>query len=134
MIFQDTRWIEVTPNLANFSGVPYASGDALGGINTLTVPLSGTMKTGYVRSVRVYDKDKQNAAMSVIFFSANPSASTFTDNSAMAIATADLAKLRPYVAILSTDWKSFSANSVASVSSLQSDVNSAATSVDASTN
>lgn len=122
----DTREISATPVLTNFA-TPYSSGDCVGGLLTFNGMLSGPTKTGKVRSVKITDNAKQNAALTLLLFSGNPSGSTLTDNSAVVIATSDLLKLCPYVAVLATDYQSFSTNSLATVSSLLSGVWSATT-------
>lgn len=125
MFNADVREISVTPNLANFGVGAYSSGDCVGGLLTFSGALSGPTKTGRVRSVKVTDLDKQNAALTLLLFSANPTASTLTDNAVVVIATADQTKLLPYVAVLATDYQTFSTSSLATVSSLLSGVWSA---------
>lgn len=67
----------------------YASGNAVGGLLTITsVPNSGT-----IQNVTLDFKSAQTAAFDVLFFNANPTNSTFTDKSPVAVAVADFATL-----------------------------------------
>lgn len=90
-----------TPGLAG-SGA-YSSGQVVGGLLTFSAAARGPGMGGLIQSVIMLDQDGQNAVTDVIFFAANPSNSTFTDQAAVALAAADLAAARVGVAHI-TDW------------------------------
>lgn len=71
----------------------YASGDNVGGKITLSGATRVAGGSGIIQAVTITSKSLQTAPFDVIFFSADPSASTFTDNAAQDLADADLAKV-----------------------------------------
>lgn len=77
--------ISVTPTVS--SGVAYTAGDVVGSL--MTIPLGSR---ALIQDVVVSDQDVQSGNYDIIFFSSNPSASTFTDNGALTINDADVAK------------------------------------------
>ena len=64
----------------------YASGDLIGAKLTLPAPA----KRGKIVSVVLIDQAAQSAVIDVMFWSANPGATTFADNGALDVADADL--------------------------------------------
>jgi len=85
----------------------YVAGDALGiRVPMLSVLRSGVC-TGLLQSLTVYDADGQKAAIDFLIFDSEPSSSTIVNNSAVAIAAADIAKLVGKVSILDTDYVDF---------------------------
>lgn len=98
-----------TPTL---STAAYGAGDLLGTL--LKAGMARTAGQGIVvLDVTVTDLGKQNQALDVIFFDANPSATTFTDNSPLDVADADLPKVSGYVNLGTADYCSFNDNSIA---------------------
>lgn len=94
----------------------YASGDCLGvgAPYTLASVLRGLQAGGaggsiYLQAVRVFDKGKKDIPLDVVIFRANPTATTFTDNSALAVADADLGKILAVVPV--TQYHDFNDNS-----------------------
>lgn len=83
--------IVVTPTVTASSA--YATGNNLGTIQTLTgaVRLSGG--TALLQKVVLNFKSAQTAQTDVLIFNASPSGSTFTDKTAVSVATADFDKL-----------------------------------------
>jgi hypothetical protein len=71
----------------------YTSGDNVGGKVTLSDVCRGQMGSGLIQSVVITSKSIQTATFDVVFFNADPSGSTFTDNVAQAIVDADLSKI-----------------------------------------
>lgn len=71
----------------------YASGDVIGGLLSFTnvFPLGSHAVT--IHNVIVHDNAAQTGALTLILFNANPSATTFTENSALDVADADLSKI-----------------------------------------
>lgn len=106
--------VTVSPTL---SLTAYAAGDLMGDKNTLTNFLPGS-ESGTLRGVVVIDAAKQNAALDVVFFSADPAGTTFTDNGAFAPVAADVANAIGHVSIVAGDYSAFSANSVATKAGL----------------
>lgn len=71
----------------------YTSGDALGGKLTLSDNVSADAPWGFIRGVTIISDTVATAPIDVIFYDADPSASTFTDNAAHQIASGDVAKI-----------------------------------------
>ena len=90
VIMTSTKTIDVTPTIDTNI---YASGDALGGLQTLTDAAREGTYSGVIHSVVVTDLASQGADIDVIIFSANPSGTTFTNNATLDIADADLVKV-----------------------------------------
>lgn len=104
----------------------YTSGDAVGGLQTIAnaVRTSGRVSlqtagcfdagTAVLQSVTVVENGSQKAALSIVLFSTNPSATTVTDNGALTINTADIAKIVGIVNIAAADYTTVGGASVAS--------------------
>jgi hypothetical protein len=91
----------------------YATGDHMGTL--MTVSGVADLSQGAVRimTLDVIDKDKQAAALDVLFFNASPTVAS-SDNAALDISDAEMAsKLVGIVSVASADYKAFSSNSVA---------------------
>jgi hypothetical protein len=71
----------------------YSTGDNVGGKITLSDVCRASMGSGLIQSVVITSKSLQTATFDVVFFNADPSGSTFTDNAAQAIVDADLSKV-----------------------------------------
>lgn len=71
----------------------YSTGFVVGGLVSLSSAARINAGSGIVQSVNVTAKTNLTAAYDVLFFDTNPSNSTFTDNLALAINTADLPSL-----------------------------------------
>lgn len=96
----DVKYISVTPTVSN--GVAYAAGDLIGGKMTFTGAVKSSTGSGQLLSVRITDRNKQAADVELVLFSSNPSSTTFTDNGAFDIATADLSKVVAVIGMGST--------------------------------
>jgi hypothetical protein len=105
---QPTNTIASTPTVS--TSPAYTSGDSVGGKISLAsaVRLAGT--GGTIASVTITDKGKQSAATDVVFFNADPSNTTFTDNGALTVHDTDLLTIIGVVPI--TSWAAFVDNSV----------------------
>lgn len=68
--------------------------------------------------VVLHDLTAQAAALDLVLFDANPSATTFTNNGALDIADADITKVAWIVPIAATDYTTFADNAVAHVEGL----------------
>jgi len=71
----------------------YASGDSIGGLITLTNAAYALTGSGFISYITIADKDREGADIDVVFFTSNPSATTFTNNAALTINDADLVKI-----------------------------------------
>lgn len=71
----------------------YASGNVVGGLGSCANAVRGEGMGGIIQSAWVSDKAGQAVPYEVWTFNANPSATTVTDKTAIAINTADLAKV-----------------------------------------
>ncbi len=87
----------------------YSTGDCIGSLLTFQPVVLAAGHDGTIQSVTVNCKVANTAAMDLMLFNANPSASTFTDNSAPAVHANDLAKVIGVVNI--TKWTSVGSNS-----------------------
>jgi hypothetical protein len=100
------------------SGGAFSQYDCVGGIQNWDVFRTG-QDSGILSSVALVDADNQKAAIDLYVFSSNPSASTFTNNTAVSLNSADYAKIIAKVSITSGDYVNItSAIAVATVSSL----------------
>lgn len=93
----------------------YASGDLVGTKITLTSATRVATGRGRVVSVTLVDQAKQSAAIDVVFFNADPSGTTFTDNAALDVADADALKFAGHVSIVAGNYAAFADNSAATV-------------------
>jgi hypothetical protein len=89
----------------------YASGNVVGGLLTFTGAARAAAGAGLIQAASVLSKSVQTAALDLLVFSANPSASTFTDHSAVSINSADTDKLVGVIHL--TDWSALGTASIA---------------------
>lgn len=83
--------VVTTPTVQNAS---YAQGNAMGGLQTITVFRTETAPGGYLTEFWIASKTGNTGAMTIYIFDTAPSASTTcTDKSAFVLAAADVAKL-----------------------------------------
>lgn len=86
----------------------YAAGQAVGGLMTISnaarvnAGLGAGGTSGMIQSVLISAKSAQSSQIDVLIFRANPTASTCTDKTAVAIAAADFDKLIGVAKV--TDW------------------------------
>lgn len=93
----------------------YSAGDLIGGKLTLAgaaaeTPSGTPSGGGLIQSVIITDLAKQNITKDVVFFDANPSNTTFTENSALDIHDTDLLNIAGIAQV--ADWFNFGDNSV----------------------
>lgn len=82
----------------------YSTGDVMGGVNDFAeAGRYGLMGhgVGYIVSVAIKSKADITVPIDVVFFNSNPSNTTWTENSAVALDAADVAKLIGFVTITS---------------------------------
>lgn len=102
------KTVTATPTIS--TGI-YADGDLLGTKMSLNSAAKKNGGAGLIQSVTIIDLDKEDANIDVIFFEGNPSGTTFTDNTALDIADADMSQILGFTTV--TDYADFSDNSVA---------------------
>jgi len=68
-----------------------------------------------IRKVVIIDQAKQSAAINLVFFHSDPSASTFTENAEFDCADADLDNCIGVIAVAGTDYLALKDNSIATV-------------------
>lgn len=100
--------ISVTPTIDTAA---YSTGDAVGGKQTLTsaARVSGGAVT--LESLIIVDKANQKQAMDILFFNADPTAATITNNATFAFST-DIAKWVGQIHIATTDWTTFDSKAI----------------------
>lgn len=93
------------------SGLVYTGGNAVGSLMTLTGAsrLSGSAgasgTSGSIQSVLIGSKSSQGAMADIIFFNANPTATTCSDRNPFALGAADIGKYIGTAHV--TDWSSY---------------------------
>lgn len=93
-----TTMATVTPAVT--SNGAYAAGDEIGGLMTFAIGGAGS---GTLMSMRVTSKSVLTTALKAYVFSANPSNTTWTDNTAPAINAADIASLLAVIPLNAPD-------------------------------
>lgn len=84
--------VKVTPTMDD--SPDYSTGDVFGAKMTLTDAVLGLEGTGLLQSIILKSEDTLTVnTVDVIIFDSDPSNTTFTDNSALALADADLPKV-----------------------------------------
>lgn len=102
-------WLSVTPTVDTSA---YAAGDLIGGKLSVDLSFFRDHELLALKGLVLADKAKQSAALDVLFFGADPSATTFTDNAAFDPADADLAKVIAALPLASADYLAFSDSSL----------------------
>ena len=97
----------------------YTAGDNVGGLLTIGGAVLTSGGFAVIETVVLSDSAKQSAALDIVFFDSNPSASTFTDNGALTITSGDITRIIGHVPILATDYTNFVTNSVATIRNVQ---------------
>ncbi len=96
----------------------YASGDLIGGKLTFTNAVRTAAPTGYVVSITITDLAAQSADLDLVLFSSDPTATTFTDQSAFDVADADISKVLGVVSFASGSRYAWVDNGVKHTASL----------------
>lgn len=110
-----TLVVSITGAQIGVVAAAYASGDVLGTQNPIEIEcLTSDNGTAVIQSLTIGDLDKLDGAIDMIVFNDNPSATTFTDNTALDIADADLPKII-HAGIAVTSYKDYSDNSAATL-------------------
>ena len=115
--YRSAHLVEVSGATVAVNTTAYADNDLVGTL--LTLPNATPVgHGGILQALTLHDLTAQNAALEVYVFKSNPSATTFTNNSALDIADADLPKIVAAFSVAATDYFSLADNSVAQVSNL----------------
>lgn len=107
--------IDATPTLDTSA---YASGDRLGSLITLTGAGPGGFHGAVLESVAVLDKDKQGAALKVLFFDRQPTISS-ADNAPLDISSAQSAGFLAHVSVAAADYVSTASSKLGYTQSLR---------------
>lgn len=105
--------IDITGATIAVNTTAYANNDLVGTKITVAgeLPAEGMILVGVI----LHDLDSQAAALDLVLFDSNPSGTTFTNNSALDIADADLPKVAGVVSIPAANYRAFADSSVATV-------------------
>ena len=107
--------ISKTPTVS--ASPDYSAGDAVGGLQTLTVATRVAGGKVKLQSVTVLDAANQKAAMTLLFFESEPTAATITDNAAFAWST-DNTKCIGKINVAAADYETIDSKAVATVRGL----------------
>jgi len=80
----------------------YEALDLVGGKNTLSGAVRASAGSGVIQSVVIADQAAQAGSYDVVYWSADPSGTTFTDEAALDIADADLLKIICVIPVTTT--------------------------------
>lgn len=109
-----TNVVQITPTISTSA---YTAGDAVGGKQTIANAVR-TPGTAILDSISITDISNQKAALEILIFNADPSATTITDNAALAINSADITKIIARISIASGDYVAIGTLAVATVKGL----------------
>ena len=107
--------ISVTPTVS--SGAAYTAADAVGGKQTLTSAARVSGGVAVLQSLTVLDLGNQKAALTLLFFDADPTAATITDNAAFVWST-DTTKFIGKINVAAADYETVAGEAVASLRGL----------------
>lgn len=110
VVLQHTTQRTVSPTVSTSA---YADGDNIGGTEYQLQSVVNNDQGGFVWTITVLDYAKQTPAFTLVFFSAEPSNTTFTDNAALDIHDSDMPYYIGHVSIEAADYASFSDNAAA---------------------
>lgn len=86
------------------STLAYANGDTVGSLINLSDVVHANGLGAYLHSITVTDESAEDTGLSFVFFSENPTGSTFTDNDPVVIDVADRDKILGVVAAEAADY------------------------------
>lgn len=114
-----TDVISATPTVS--TSPAYTSGDAVGGVQTLASFWRTSGGNSRLNSLTIVDKGNQKPNLTLLFFNANPSAATITDNSAFAFST-DISKCVGKYNVSSSDFETVDSKAVACLKNIGLDL------------
>lgn len=106
----NNTFIRVTPTIQ--ASPDYSTGDLVGGKLTFFGALSSLTGTGIVVGGTIADNAAQVPDVDLVIFESDPSNTTFTENSALDIADADLKKIVAIISFRSDDQYTFASNGI----------------------
>lgn len=106
---------QITPSLTVSTTPAYSSGDNVGGKLTLSNIVRVSGGSGVIQSLLVVDASNQKAAFDVLLFNADPTNTTFTDNGALTINSADVAKIVRRISVAASDYVTVGGVAVAEI-------------------
>ena len=107
--------VSVTPTVSTTPA--YASGDAVGGKQTITSACRLSSGDTILQTLTVVDKGNQKQPLTILLFDSDPSAATITDNSAFVFST-DISKLVAKVNVLAADYETVNSIGIATLGNL----------------
>ena len=108
-----TKVINVTGATVGATATTYASGDLIGTKITLTDACLEVGSEATLVSITAADLDKQNQPCDVVIFNADPSSTTFSNDSALDVDDSDLPKICGSASVIATDYADFADSVVA---------------------
>lgn len=96
--------VPIEPTIAVSTTPAYSIGDCVGGKITLSSALRAAGKGAILQSLFLRDTSNQRAGLELLIFNADPSASTLTDNAAVAIHANDVGKVIRRISIAASDY------------------------------
>lgn len=96
----------------------YAAGDCITATEYELTSALNEGAGGVIQTITVIDLDSQDAELELIFFGAEPSNTTFTDNAALDVHDTDLDEALGSVVIEATDYKDYADNSLGTKNNL----------------
>jgi hypothetical protein len=106
---KDTTAVSASPD--------YSIGDAVGGKRTLASAVRVSGGTAILEDIILLDRANQGPGLEILFFDADPTSATITDNSGFVFSTDDL-KLIARVTIGQSDWTSLNSKKYAHIKSI----------------
>lgn len=105
----------IAPTLA-VTAAAYSAGHLVGNKLTLTGIARADGKLALLQSLFLIDTSNQKAALELLIFNANPSATTFTDHATLSINAADVGKIVRRVSIAAADYVTIDTKAFADIS------------------
>ena len=109
--FRSGTWVAETAAVVDTN--IYAAGDLVGGKLTFSSFGETDLAGGIIQSVIIIDLDKEDTNKDVIFFDADPSNTTFSENAALDVHDTDILNIIGVAQV--TTWMDFNDNSVGQV-------------------
>lgn len=109
--------IVIAPAITVTAGA-YHAGDNIGGVLTLANASRATAIGTTLARVSVLDAANQKAQLEILFFSATPASSTFTNNAAPVIHASDVGKYVGRCTVYASDYLTVGAKAVACIANI----------------
>lgn len=94
----------IAPTVTVSTSPAYSAGDCVGGKLTLSSVARVSGGSALLRALYLMDTSNQKAALELLIFNADPTASTFTDNAAISLHASDVAKIIRRISIAAADY------------------------------